>query len=40
MEPKLINLGFVAAQIFRERKWNIQRLNLGFLHKFEMLLGQ
>jgi hypothetical protein len=31
MEPQQIkNLGFFAAQIFRERKWNIQKLNLEF----------
>jgi hypothetical protein len=30
MEPQQINHGFYSAQIFRERKWNIQRLNLEF----------
>jgi hypothetical protein len=30
MKPQQFNLGFFAAQIFIERKWNIQRLNVEF----------
>jgi hypothetical protein len=39
-EPQHIYLKFFAAQMFRERNGNSQRLNLWVLHKFEILLGQ